>query len=79
MQHKIIFAFLLLKGTFVTWQVGRERLLGTSNESLISKKQINDERAVTEMSYLGQVVGSNSQRVVLPCNFNYTVYCCVVS
>jgi hypothetical protein len=39
-QHKIIFAFLLLKGTFVTWHMGRERLLATSNESTIFEKKI---------------------------------------
>jgi hypothetical protein len=35
-----IFLFLLLKGTFVTWQMGRKRLLATSNESPIFEKQI---------------------------------------
>jgi hypothetical protein len=40
-QHKIIFAFLLfLKGTFVTWQMGQERLLATSNESPFFLNQI---------------------------------------
>jgi hypothetical protein len=39
-QHKFIFAFLLLKGSFVTWQMGQERLLATSNESPILKNQI---------------------------------------
>jgi hypothetical protein len=39
-QHKIIFAFLLPKGTFVTWQMGRKRLLATSNESPMFENQI---------------------------------------
>jgi hypothetical protein len=37
---KFIFASLLLKGTFVTWQMGQKRLLATSNESLIFENQI---------------------------------------
>jgi hypothetical protein len=41
-QHKIMFAFLLLKGTFGTWQMGQERLLATSNESPIFKNQIKN-------------------------------------
>jgi hypothetical protein len=42
-QHKIILSFLLLKGTFVTWQMGRKSLLATSNESLIFENQIKKE------------------------------------
>jgi hypothetical protein len=38
-QQTIIFAFLLLKGTSVTWQMGRKRLLATSNESQIFENQ----------------------------------------
>jgi hypothetical protein len=41
-QHKIFSAFLLLKDTFVTWQMGQECLLATSNESPIFKNQIKN-------------------------------------
>jgi hypothetical protein len=39
-QQQIIFVFLLLKGTDVTWRMGRKRLLATSNESPIFENQI---------------------------------------
>jgi hypothetical protein len=41
-QYNIIFAFLLLKGTFVTWQMWQGRLLATSNESPFFKNQMKN-------------------------------------
>jgi hypothetical protein len=39
-HHILFFEFLLVKDTFVTWQMGRKRLLARSNESPIFENQI---------------------------------------